>query len=100
MILRTKLSAGGSIEKQRDRAHTLGQLAQPWRRRPPLATRQQMDLLVRLQFATARGNKSPIGTSTARENKTNGDVLGMRPLTINKGCTGGRWVVESWSVLG
>ena len=58
-----------------------------------------MDLLVRLQFAAARDNKSPIRQSTARQ-LANGDVLGMRPLTMNKGCTGDRWVVESWTVFG
>lgn len=90
----------GSIEQLGDRAHTLEQLAQPWRRRPPLATREQMDLLImRLQLAAARGNKSPERQSTARENKTNGHVLGMRPLKRDKGCTGGRWVVVSWTVL-
>lgn len=53
VILRSKLSAAGSIDSEGDRAHTLAQLALPWRRRPPLAIREQLDLLVRLQFAAA-----------------------------------------------
>lgn len=52
MILRIQLSAGRSIEQKRDRAHTLEQLAQPWRRLPPLATREQMDLLVMASVRT------------------------------------------------
>lgn len=99
VILRIKSSAGKSIEQQRDRAHTLEQLAQPWRRLPPLATREQMDLLVRASVRS--GSRQQIADKEEHRQREQNQWRRTRHATSdeNKGCTGGRWVVESRTVL-
>lgn len=100
VILRTKSSAGRSIGEKRDRRHTLEQLAQPWRRLPPLATREQMDLLVRASVRS--GSRQQIAEKEEHRQREQNQWRRTRHATSDErqGLHGWLLVVESRTVLG